>query len=122
MLPTKVKFGSPQNKCLGHGICEIIPWKEIPNQPSLQCKPIKSFWLRSPEGFLGLMVPTGLAPSLVNQHFSGTNFKIEEPILLPKFLQKHFNLPESYLIPAGHFQLFRSPYFFFIYFKEPDSF
>ena len=122
MLPTKVIFGTPQKDCLGHGICEITPWEKLPSQSSRVCIPAKSYWHRSPEGFLGLMVPTSLTPTILNQHFAGSFFKIEEPVLLPKFLQKHFNLPESYLIPAGHYQMLRSPYFFFIYFKAQVSF
>jgi hypothetical protein len=122
MLPSKIRFGTPKKNCQGHGICEIDHWEKAPEQPTTQCTPIKTFWLLSDEGVLGLMIPSGLAPKILDQHFAGSFFKMEEPILLPKFLQKHFNLPESYLIPAGHYQIIRSPYMFFIYFKEHVTF
>jgi hypothetical protein len=119
MLPTRIIFGTPQKNCLGHGICEVSPWEKKPSKSRLTCIPVKTFWLRSSEGLLSLMVPCAEIPNTVlEEHLSGQFFMMESSFVLPKFLQDRFKLSEPYLIQAGQYRIIRGKHFFLISFNN----
>lgn len=87
--------------------------------PILCCTPVKSFWLHTEEGYFALRIPsTGLSNNVIDKHFAGQSFLMEEPLVLPKFLQDHFRIKNPYLIPAGKYRIVRTQYFFLIQFKH----
>jgi len=114
---SSIVFGTPTKNCQGHGICKVTPWAKTPLIPIQCCPNVKSFWLRSPEGFLSLKVPSkGLSSTILDKHFAGQSFLMEEPLVLPKFLQDHFCMKDPHLIPAGKYRIVRTQYFFLIQF------
>jgi len=52
----------------------------------------------------------------LDKHFAGQSFLMEEPLVLPKFLQDHFCMKDPHLIPAGKYRIVRTQYFFLIQF------
>lgn len=103
-ITAEVVFGQSSKKCVGAGICRIIPylghrWSRITNRPCVSALGT----LQMDERGLSLVFRKyALCPTLRETFLSRSHFAMDEPFVFPAPLAETLGLPSA-VIPAGKY-------------------
>ncbi|MBK8877447.1 MAG: hypothetical protein IPN74_02510 [Haliscomenobacter sp.] len=120
-ITAEVVFGQSSKKCVGAGICRIIPylghrWSRITNSP---CVSALGKLQKDEQGLSLVFRKYALCPTLRETFLSRSHFAMDEPFVFPAPLAEILGL-FSAVIPAGKYPIRHQDGFIAIWLGEDN--
>lgn len=109
MTPADIVFGTPSERCKGHGICILMPEGSI---SQIQCHRTRGMLFSMADSRLGVWIPiNSLTTPVLETQFSGPYFLMQEKLELSDCMLNCLGLQGRYSIPCGRFGIRRGDQF-----------
>lgn len=98
-----VVFGSPTKRCVGIGICQVNPYRSMPENRSIPCCQRVSTHLSlvQPDRIRFRFSRKKICKKMVSRQFAFSRFRITDPLALPDWLTETLALNTNATLAPG---------------------